>query len=101
MNTKQTLILVDNNLEPLKRHLINLYGDEGHDIGDAGNAAELLGNTIPKMNDTHDSYERKDFYRQVALFLKIEPQYVFDAIKEMETWGRQEWSESGAWAGFI
>lgn len=96
MNADELLKTINENLEELKIILSNEFGDEGHDIGDCGNAQELLGNA---MTIDHD-YDLESFLQRIAWTLEIPFEDFAIAYKEIEKWTAKDWAQKGAWEGF-
>jgi hypothetical protein len=68
MTTELLLIKINENFDRIQTALLDQFGDEGHDIGDALDATELLGNT----EEPHDSYEIRDFLTVISDYLKLD-----------------------------
>lgn len=55
------LRLIEDNFDHIRDHLLSTYGDPRNDVGDAGNAIELIQNLVTEAN----IYEKVDFVEEL------------------------------------
>ena len=86
MKPLELLLLIDKTYtaqkdwEELQNKLVAQLGDAGNDIGDAGDAGELIGNQITERNEE----DRGQFITLLAKILKLPVSQVKKPITEME-----------------
>lgn len=86
--TEKLLAIIDKDLDEVKSACYRYFGgDEGHDIGDASSALELLCNTCfpaddqeTEMHDTYTYYQMRDFLAEKLMVSKAEFRRVCDDI---------------------
>lgn len=101
MTSKEVFDKIDANLDSIITKMIDRFGNEGSDIGDAGSVYELLGNTIPSLNCEHDSYTIPQFLIYLAMLADVPLSDLALAYIEMTTWTAAQWVEVQAWKGFV
>lgn len=69
----QFLDEVDENFDTFQEHMLNSYGDPGHDVGDAANALELFHNLVTQG---HDPKEYKVYLMQSLQRSEIQTTWV-------------------------
>lgn len=54
--------------EDIQTNLMGTFGDEGHDIGDASDMSQLIGNAMCP----HDSYNFDEFCEHIRMFMNAD-----------------------------
>lgn len=84
-NLKTLLKQIDDNLDKVKRELIKeLGGDEGHDIGDADSALELLTNQITEEPDHTYTLETVRQLLHTSIHIRLTSKELREAIAELK-----------------
>lgn len=94
--TLDFLAKIDNDFDNIQDQLIDELGDEANDIGDAGNALELISNQI---SETHISYKATQFrhtlskltgipqhkIKHIFMYLELLPEKYPAQLKDLQT----------------
>lgn len=84
---KDLLGYLDEKFDSLQKGMLEEFGNEGSDIGDAGNAKELLGNAL----NWHASYTPDQFINKVCILTKASSFIVLSVMLEMLDWQLTDW----------
>ena len=96
MTSKEVLNMIDRDFDKIQVAMLCEFGNEGADIGDAGNAAELLGNQL----EPHKEHTHEEFLKALSVVAAIPLTHITSTFNEMKTWTSQQWAEASAWEGF-
>jgi hypothetical protein len=91
MTYQNLLQAIDAKLDLTIDNLTSEFGNEGADIGDAGNAMELIGNAI---GDDHESYTAEEFIANLAKTLELPKSEIQTAWDEMKSWDNKQWHDA-------
>jgi hypothetical protein len=80
-NVNTTLRQIDSQYDTLQRALLHFRNDEGHDIGDACDAFELIANTC--IDDSHDSFTRDELICDIAYICEIDRNVMYDVCSRI------------------